>query len=490
MMFIQLVLLSLSLLPITVESFHPQHVSTLVAASAAASVSTCHSLEWWTTGNNKDYRRRRYANFKINIIKNKNDNDKDSTGGGENSGSRTLQHTIPSTLTTSVLRFLRKHWQRGNSNNNNRNNDNVSNVSMMNHLPLRSAFIAIGVYLLIGVMGYRFTSLVHPTSHNSIIDIIYLCCVCLSTVGYGDVIPITTTQKIFTILYGMGGILLWSSAIATIGTKLIELETKTATSLLKQTYKHRFLHFDIHMPTIIQNKHQKRGQQENNNDSINKVRNENILSELELLDQQHYELSETTPNIIRKTKAILQLLPKPLFVILSCGYVIGKVEGWSIIDVLYYSFITATTIGFGDIVPTTQLGRCFASLLIPAFVAAAAQLFASITQLNLRMQQQQVFQTEYTNGFTQQDVISMDFTQDGKVSEPEYILWNLMAMGIVDKTEVTELGNQFKKFDVTQSGFIEVEDLRIMEELRNKQRQTPSRDWREVKQQHKLNGDK
>ena len=40
------------------------------------------------------------------------------------------------------------------------------------------------------------------------------------------------------------------------------------------------------------------------------------------------------------------------------------------------------------------------------------------------------------------------------------------------KDDVNELHDQFKKFDVTQSGFIESEDLRIMKELRRRRNTT------------------
>lgn len=40
------------------------------------------------------------------------------------------------------------------------------------------------------------------------------------------------------------------------------------------------------------------------------------------------------------------------------------VEGWSWIDSVYFSFISLTTVGFGDIAPGTDLGKLFTILYL------------------------------------------------------------------------------------------------------------------------------
>lgn len=56
-----------------------------------------------------------------------------------------------------------------------------------------------------------------------------------------------------------------------------------------------------------------------------------------------------------------------LFVLIGfIGSIIGRIEGWSISDALYYAFITATTVGYGDFRPTKKRAKMFAIVL--AFV--------------------------------------------------------------------------------------------------------------------------
>jgi voltage-gated potassium channel len=50
-------------------------------------------------------------------------------------------------------------------------------------------------------------------------------------------------------------------------------------------------------------------------------------------------------------------------VITVLGQLIGKKEGWPRLDSFYWSFITATTVGYGDLRPTKNLSRMIAILI-------------------------------------------------------------------------------------------------------------------------------
>ena len=69
-------------------------------------------------------------------------------------------------------------------------------------------------------------------------------------------------------------------------------------------------------------------------------------------------------------------LPLLLFlwlVIVILGQLVGRIEKWSRFDALYWSFITATTVGYGDFRPLKKTSR-----ILSVLIAFAGVMFTGI----------------------------------------------------------------------------------------------------------------
>ena len=75
---------------------------------------------------------------------------------------------------------------------------------------------------------------------------------------------------------------------------------------------------------------------------------------------------------------VRRLLAVTLALIMTGSLFFWLIEGWSLIDAIYFSVITLATVGYGDLVPTTVPGKIFTMVYVLCgvgiFVATAAAL--------------------------------------------------------------------------------------------------------------------
>ncbi len=76
---------------------------------------------------------------------------------------------------------------------------------------------------------------------------------------------------------------------------------------------------------------------------------------------------EITFNFIKVfASALIALSPLLLVfatVIAMLGVIIGRIERWNMLDSVYFAFITATTVGYGDIKPNDSISKIVAILI-------------------------------------------------------------------------------------------------------------------------------
>lgn len=75
---------------------------------------------------------------------------------------------------------------------------------------------------------------------------------------------------------------------------------------------------------------------------------------------------------------VLPLLLMFLIVIVFLGQIVGWIEKWNRFDSLYWSFVTATTVGYGDIRPVARTSKAL-SIMIALLGIMFTGIIVSVT---------------------------------------------------------------------------------------------------------------
>lgn len=153
----------------------------------------------------------------------------------------------------------------------------------------------------------------------------------------------------------------------------------------------------------------------------------------------------------------------PLVTVIVVGsIVIAYVEDYDFVDAVYWTTMTATTVGYGDLYPTSSTGKWFCIFFIPVCVASIAMSIANIVDYfvdkEIRKNELKLLRREVTV----EDLEMMDVDEDDHVDLLEFVQYFLIAMKKVDKELLNQLHKKFKQLDADGSGGLQKADLDIL----------------------------
>jgi voltage-gated potassium channel len=61
------------------------------------------------------------------------------------------------------------------------------------------------------------------------------------------------------------------------------------------------------------------------------------------------------------------------------------VEGWSVIDAVYFCAMSLATVGYGDVVPATEVGKVFTVIYVLAGIGILVSFFTALTGKTLAL---------------------------------------------------------------------------------------------------------
>ena len=160
-------------------------------------------------------------------------------------------------------------------------------------------------------------------------------------------------------------------------------------------------------------------------------------------------------------------------------YALYEPETFNALDAFYFACVTLTTIGYGDFSPKTQGGRLFAVFWIVISTFSLAKAVSVVFECFAENQHRVYQRGVLTKQVDTNELFFMDRGGDGMVSEAEFIVYKLQAMGLVKSTHIAPILAQFKAMDVDGSGQLSKEDIRLARH-RTRRREAARREAAEV----------
>uniref|UniRef100_A0A5S6QG27 Potassium channel domain-containing protein n=1 Tax=Trichuris muris TaxID=70415 RepID=A0A5S6QG27_TRIMR len=202
---------------------------------------------------------------------------------------------------------------------------------------------------LLSAYDSRYVKVAHLCNTSEEMDIwtyrtaIFFTASFLTTIGYGNLVPVSAGSKAFSLVYGLIGIPLILITIANCGKFLGECMVM-AYNMGRNSSKLRRL---ICAKMKVEKKRKQNGA--SSNKDIESKSDDQV-------EQRHLLMEELNKVGLRDFVDIpASLVLAVLLVYITMGAVLFQyVENWDFVDSLYFSFITMTTIGFGDLVPENQ----------------------------------------------------------------------------------------------------------------------------------------
>eukprot|EP00547_Thalassionema_nitzschioides_P001255 CAMPEP_0194216036 /NCGR_PEP_ID=MMETSP0156-20130528/18224_1 /TAXON_ID=33649 /ORGANISM="Thalassionema nitzschioides, Strain L26-B" /LENGTH=354 /DNA_ID=CAMNT_0038944705 /DNA_START=14 /DNA_END=1075 /DNA_ORIENTATION=- len=281
------------------------------------------------------------------------------------------------------------------------------------------------VYMVVGAFIYSAWF-----EETTFIDALYFTSITASTVGYGDVLPATDGQKVFTTFYLLLGVIVILGVFVTI---LVD-DLFDSVHIARQKARDDG---DAHVLDKVQG-------------------GTNQLPELEARILAYWRIFKSKIPYL-----VACFVPPIIFAIVENNAHEDNpaVPQWNWVDVIYYTVTTATTIGYGDVVPRTEAIRLVCVFYVPFCVVTLTMVMSAVSNVYMTRKTNEAEKRFLQRKMKQSDLNAMDMDMDGVVSRAEFLLFMIMHMGKVEEEFIDKLKTVFDQLDKDKTGTLTVADL-------------------------------
>mmetsp|Transcript_446 Transcript_446/g.976 ORF Transcript_446/g.976 Transcript_446/m.976 type:complete len:340 (+) Transcript_446:239-1258(+) len=297
----------------------------------------------------------------------------------------------------------------------------------------RTEKMRIAVGCLLSYFGLGWIAYCAVFEKWSFTDATYFLMVTLTTVGYGDITPTTQASRLFTMFFVIFGISIVAVALVEVANffmeKREELIKSTRTEVIKKAAA---------------------------NDG-------GVAEESEAADSPYAKFKE----FLAAHPTVGLILNLGMYCLIAGGIFVW-IEGWNMADSIYFTMITGTTVGFGDISPQTPQGRWFAVFFLPFAVIFVSTQLSSLANILLGKTEDTKVKALMSVDLSLEALLNMDTDGDGTITEFEFMKFMMVTAGMADEETLDSLHKRFEEMDADGSGALTREDIELILEEKKK----------------------
>ena len=267
---------------------------------------------------------------------------------------------------------------------------------------------------------------------GTFIDTVYFIAITVTTVGYGDMSPKSDAGKIFVMVFIIVGVALAGVMMTKITDWMLEKQ-KNAVKRSEEKAKEM-------MQQDLAKLKQNLGAR---------------VSEAELARSTSSKEAEGKSKV--EANSIASALVVISIVVTLGAVVMGQLEGISFLDGCYWSIVTSTTVGYGDVTPKSADGRIFASFY--AFITIGVMGWA-VGQIASSAISTSVEAASHVEAFklTPESLVQMG-GEKGYVDQYDFAVAMMLAMGKATQEDFDLVANRFNELDVNHDKTLDAKDL-------------------------------
>ncbi len=281
------------------------------------------------------------------------------------------------------------------------------------------------------------------------LDSVYFVMITFTTIGYGDIVPQHPFSKLFTCIFVFINLMIVGQLLDYVITVALERRQQAS-----QDQMERLLDEDSEGDESRESGAQLTKAREDLNPKLNEVP---LLERW--LGKEYCALCEAF------SVAIIKVLATILVGTIAIAFVF---DGHPVVDAFYWSCMTVSTVGFGDIVPSNEYARAFACIYSVAgclmFGSAVSGFLNAVNEFRLLAKNEDQLNNSMLDYET---FLNADTDGSGGVSRAEFVLYRLTQMGIIPEALRKRAEMQFDRMDTDGSGELTMEDI-IMHQNRHK----------------------